>query len=138
MQLRISIVEDDQLTRETLVKVINSSPQYECIAAYGSAEEALRVGPVLTAHPVFPQGINVECARIVAGEIELVVWERGSGYTLACGTGAAATAALAWAKGLLPEGPTRVHLPGGPLTVWREGDMLMQRGPARLVFSGAV
>lgn len=45
MPLRISIVEDDQLTRETLVKVINSSPQYECIAAYGSAEEALREIP---------------------------------------------------------------------------------------------
>lgn len=99
---------------------------------------AIRVGPLLATHPAFPDGTNVECARIANGEIELVVWERGSGYTLACGTGAAATAALAWAKGLLPEGPTRVHLPGGTLTVWRDGDALMQRGPARIVYSGVL
>ncbi len=101
-------------------------------------KDALRVGPALAVHSLFPMGTNVECARISKGEIELVVWERGAGYTLACGTGAAATAALAWAKGLLPAGPTRVHLPGGALTVWPEGKVLMQRGPARVVYSGVV
>ena len=100
--------------------------------------EALRVGPSLTAHPAFAQGTNVECARIVDGEIDLVVWERGAGYTLACGTGAAAAAALAWAKGLLPPSPTRVHLPGGTLTVWREGAIVMQQGSARVVYSGVI
>lgn len=98
--------------------------------------DALRVGPLLTAHPLFPNGTNVECARISNGQIDLVVWERGAGYTLACGTGAAAAAALAWSQGLLPDGRTVVNLPGGPLTVWRDGNLQMQQGRARLVFSG--
>lgn len=101
-------------------------------------EEVHRVGPMLTNHRLFPAGTNVECARISNGEIQLAVWERGAGFTLACGTGAAATAALAWSLGLLPEGPVLIHLPGGPLRVWRDGATTYQRGPAQIVFHGTL
>jgi diaminopimelate epimerase len=86
----------------------------------------------------YPAGSNVEFAHIVDGAIELVVWERGVGFTLACGTGAAATARVAWDQGLLPERPTQVRLPGGPLTIapMDKGHVSMN-GPARHVYDGA-
>ncbi len=84
-------------------------------------------------------GTNVEFASIRAdGSIDLVVWERGVGFTLACGTGACATAAYACAKGLLPYGPVAVHLPGGDLRVTvDQGGGVVMRGPARRVFAGS-
>jgi diaminopimelate epimerase len=97
-----------------------------------------RLGPRLATHPAFPRGTNVEFARVEGDGIDLVVWERGVGITLACGTGACATAAVACAKGLAPRGrPVTLRLPGGRLdvTVADEGRTTM-RGPARRVFSG--
>lgn len=87
-------------------------------------------------------GTNVELARVI-GEtsIELVVWERGVGRTLACGTGAAATAVAAARSGRAPFGqPMTIHLPGGPLELTVEEGTLevSMRGPARRVFSGDV
>ena len=101
-------------------------------------QAAARIGAALAVHPLFPEGTNVECARIVDGVIELVVWERGAGLTLACGTGAGATAVCAWELGLLPDRPVVVRLPGGELTVWREEGRVRQRGPARVVFAGEI
>jgi len=69
-----------------------------------------------------------------------VVWERGAGLTMACGTGACAAVAVASAKGLVPRGASiAVRLPGGQLdvTVDERGHAIM-RGPARHVFSGTV
>jgi diaminopimelate epimerase len=102
-----------------------------------------RLGPRVATHPVFPRGTNVEFARVRSGgertEIDLVVWERGCGVTMACGTGACATVAVACEKGLAPwDEPVTVHLPGGPLTITmrREDGHAIMRGPARHVFSG--
>jgi diaminopimelate epimerase len=99
-----------------------------------------RLGPPLATHPAFPQGTNVEFAHIEEGRIDLVVWERGVGITLACGTGACATAAVACAKGLAKVGsPLDVHLPGGRLEITISPDgIAMMRGPARRVFGGEV
>ncbi len=99
-----------------------------------------RLGPRLATHPHFPRGTNVEFAHVAEGRVDLVVWERGVGITLACGTGACATAAVACAKGLLPRGlPIAVRLPGGVLDITIGGDgVATMRGPARLVFSGEV
>jgi diaminopimelate epimerase len=99
-----------------------------------------RLGPSLATHREFPRGTNVEFARLEGDGIDLVVWERGVGVTLACGTGACATAAVACADGLLPRGvPIAVRLPGGRLdvTIHEDGRVTM-RGPARHVFSGVL
>jgi diaminopimelate epimerase len=100
--------------------------------------DAEAVGPRVATHADFPQGTNVEFARIASRGVDLVVWERGVGITLACGTGACATVAVACAKGLLPTGePIEVRLPGGALEVTiAEGGRATMRGPARHVFSG--
>jgi diaminopimelate epimerase len=101
--------------------------------------EAAALGPRLQDHPAFPHGVNVSCRRLLPeGIIELHVWERGCGLTLACGTGAAATAAAARLDGLVGEGAIRVRLPGGALEVELTGGGVVQRGPARQVFYGQV
>lgn len=88
-----------------------------------------------------PGGTNVEfAARTGDNAFDLVVWERGVGYTQACGTGACATAALACRRGLASfDAPVRVRLPGGELlvTVTPSLDLTML-GPARRVFKGAI
>src|SRR5262249_3655460 len=77
-----------------------------------------RFGPVLEVAPVFPRRTNVEFAHVRGEEIDLVVWERGCGITLACGTGACATAAAACLEERLPRGhEAKVNLPGGPLGI---------------------
>jgi len=97
------------------------------------------LGPRIATHPAFPRGTNVEFAFVQGDGIDLVVWERGVGITMACGTGACAAAAVACEKGLAAPGkPVTVRLPGGRLevTVGDDGRTTM-RGPARRVFSGA-
>ncbi len=94
-------------------------------------------GPALEVSPTFPRRTNVEMARITGGEIELVVWERGCGITLACGTGACATAAAACLEERLAPGvETPVHLLGGTLfiTVASDGGGVRMRGPAEIVY----
>lgn len=87
-------------------------------------------------------GSNVEFAELRdRSAIDLVVWERGVGRTLACGTGAAATLIAAASLGRLPyDEPTSVRLPGGTLeiAVQSSSHEARQRGPARLVFEGAL
>lgn len=102
---------------------------------------ALAIGPVLERHPLFAHRTNVEFARFDEGNIELWVWERGCGLTLACGTGACATAAAAVRLGLHPVGvPVSIRLPGGSLSVEvdREFARAVLDGPAERVFRGEV
>jgi diaminopimelate epimerase len=100
------------------------------------------VGPRVATAPVFPEGTNVEFARLLDdGSIDLVVWERGVGRTLACGTGACATVGAACLEGKRSFGePTIVRLPGGALKVSVKRDTLAatMSGPARFVFQGEV
>lgn len=98
------------------------------------------LGPRLATHGDFPRGTNVEFARVASDGIEVVVWERGVGITLACGTGACAVAAVACDKGLARRGtPLPVRLPGGALEVTiAESGQATMRGPARHVFSGSI
>ena len=96
------------------------------------------VGPAVECHPLFPRRVNAEFVRVLdRGELQMRVWERGSGETLACGTGACASAAAMMAAGKLDREAV-VHLAGGDLKVrWDEksGQMFMA-GPAVTVFDG--
>ncbi|SEW23869.1 diaminopimelate epimerase [Luteibacter sp. 329MFSha] len=99
-----------------------------------------RLGPLLTAHPVFPQGANIGFAQRLGPDlIRLRVHERGSGWTQACGTGACAAAAVAQSLGLATP-VVGVELPGGTLTIeWHgPGHTLWMTGPAAFVFEGEV
>lgn len=95
-----------------------------------------RYGPLLERHAAFPNRTNVEFAALVAPErIRMRVWERGSGMTLACGTGACATAVAASLCGLTGERSTLV-LDGGELDVEWNGGTVYMTGPAAFVFEG--
>ena len=98
------------------------------------------IGPELENHPLFPDRTNVEFAQIVGKDtIRMRVWERGSGITQACGTGACATAAAAFINGLAGR-KSDVIMDGGTVTIeWDEtsGHILMT-GPATKVFDGEI
>lgn len=95
-------------------------------------------GPLVETDAAFPDRTNVEFATVASpGEIHLRVWERGVGETLACGTGAAATAAAARSLGLA-EDRVLIHLPGGTLIVEIDDGTAWIEGPAVAVFRGSV
>lgn len=97
-------------------------------------------GYVLEHHPAFPQRCNIEFACLEAdGSIRTRVWERGSGITQACGTGACATAVAAVLTGRAPR-TSQIVMDGGTLTIeWRESDNhVYMTGPATFVFEGEI
>ncbi|RDC60317.1 Diaminopimelate epimerase [Alteripontixanthobacter maritimus] len=95
------------------------------------------VGPDIETDALFPERINVNVASVSSGELTLRVWERGTGLTRACGTGACATAVAAIRRGLV-QSPVTVHLPGGALTIaWQQGGTIMMTGPAQTAFTGS-
>ena len=96
------------------------------------------VGPRLEHHPSFPEGTNVEFVTVRDGVVEVRVWERGSGATMACGTGACASLVAATLSGLVDRQAT-VRFPGGDLEVeWAADDRVYLTGPATPVFDGQV
>jgi diaminopimelate epimerase len=117
-------------------------------------ELAASFGPGIEKDPRFPRRTNVEFAHVRNSspdqpEIDLVVWERGCGITLACGTGACATVVAACLEGrVAPDREVPVHLPGGTLFVTAKGApagadgpnfaAIDMRGPARVVFEAAI
>jgi diaminopimelate epimerase len=97
------------------------------------------LGPVIECHRLFPKKTNVEFCKIIDGKIYIRVFERGAGWTLACGTGACASTVAAALNGLVPfDEPVDVHLPGGWLRITVDKDLrfVMMEGPADLVFEG--
>lgn len=99
-----------------------------------------RLGPLITAHPRFPQGANASFAQVLdATAIRLRVHERGTGWTLACGSGACAAAAVLHRRGRVGD-KVRVELPGGVLDIeWRgAGHPLWMTGPASFVYDGVL
>jgi diaminopimelate epimerase len=105
-----------------------------------TVEFASRYGPLVERDAArFPRRTNVEFASLRAGGIDVVVWERGCGITLACGTGACATAVAAVRRGMAQAGEEiPVRLPGGQLGITVEPGLggVSMRGPATLVFTG--
>jgi len=96
-----------------------------------------RLGGRIETDPFFPRRTNVEFVRVISrAEVEVGVWERGAGITLACGTGACASAVAAARLGKTGR-RVKVRLPGGTLRVeWAENNHVFMTGPAEFVFSG--
>src|SRR5215213_9825659 len=94
------------------------------------------LGPRIENDSAFPDRINVNVAEIDGEGIRLKTWERGAGLTLACGTGACATAVAA-IKSKRVGSPVTVTMPGGSLTIaWSPGEPIRMRGGATHVFEG--
>lgn len=98
------------------------------------------IGPQIENHKAFPERVNVGFAQVLNGRtLRLRVWERGSGYTMACGTGACAAAVAAIHQKLISTGnaPLRVIQEGGEIFIdWREGHPITMTGPAHILFRG--
>lgn len=98
------------------------------------------LGPTLEFAPMFPERCNIEFAEVRAdGSIRMRVWERGSGITMACGTGACATAVAAALTGRTSR-RSSIVMDGGTLSIeWREADgHVYMTGPATKVFDGRI
>ena len=95
------------------------------------------IGPVVENHPMFPEQVNFEIAQVVDdGRIEARVWERGSGLTMACGTGACAVAVVGRIQSRTGD-RVAVALPGGDLTItWPGSGEVVMEGPVATVFEG--
>ena len=94
------------------------------------------LGPNIEHDPVFPERINVNVASCVHGVVKLRTFERGAGETLACGTGACATAVAAILT-KRAESPVQVDMTGGKLVIeWAPGEPIRMRGSATHVFEG--
>lgn len=99
-----------------------------------------KIGPEFENHACFPDRVNTEFCRIIDEEtVEMRVWERGSGETLACGTGACATAVACILNGYTKDKVT-VKLLGGDLEIFwdREANLVYMNGPAATVFNGEI
>jgi diaminopimelate epimerase len=96
-----------------------------------------RIGPMIEHHPLFPERVNFNVARVVGRDrIEMHTWERGAGLTLACGSGASATVVAARLKGLV-DGSVRVQQPGGELDLeWNGQGEVFLSGPVEEVYRG--
>lgn len=95
-------------------------------------------GSKIETHHLFPEKTNVEFIKILnPGEIIMKVWERGSGITLACGTGATASVIAGIKNGLL-DNKVLVHLPGGDLVIEWSGEEAYMTGPAEFVYTGEI
>ena len=103
-----------------------------------NAVDLAALGPQIEHDALFPERVNVNVAAVRDdGGLDLRVWERGAGLTLACGSGACASAVAAIRKRLVTS-PVAVHLTGGVLTIdWAEGGPVRMSGPASYAFSGS-
>ena len=113
-----------------------------CVIFGGDPDELdlPEIGPKFEHDPLFPQGVNTEFIQVVDSHtLKMRVWERGSGETMACGTGACASVVAAILCGRCKEGEDiLVRLRGGDLTIRVEGSRVWMTGEAVTVFEGTV
>ena len=132
------LTEGEPLPNGVFVSIGN--PNYVIFVDDVESIDLAKVGPELEFHSRFPQRCNIEFAQILPdGNIRLRVWERGSGITMACGTGASATLVAAAFTGRTAR-RAPIIMDGGSLEIeWRESDNhIYMRGPATEVFEGDI
>lgn len=103
--------------------------------------EIEKIGSAFEHHPAFPDRVNTEFVRVIDRHtVQMRVWERGSGETLACGTGACAVAVSSILNGFVEDGEVTVKLLGGDLRIeWnRQENTVYMTGPATTVFEGEI
>ena len=102
--------------------------------------ELEKIGPHFEKHPAFPEQVNTEFVKVIDDHtLQMRVWERGSGETWACGTGACATAVAAVENGYCKKGEDiTVHLRGGDLIINYTDERVLMTGPATKVFDGEI
>lgn len=119
---------------------VNTGNPHFVVFGDASRERALTDGPRLELHPAFPKKANIEFAEVLTPtHLNVTVWERGCGLTLACGTGATATTAAAIRAGYAEAGvPVTVTLPGGDLLITVSADFTsaVMDGPVEKAFEG--
>ena len=128
----------------SLVKVDMGTPILEPsripVAASGTRVVDEKIGPSFENHERFPNRVNTEFVKVLdQNTVEMRVWERGSGETLACGTGACAVAVASILNGYTEDQVT-VRLLGGDLEIFwdRAADKVYMTGPAKVVFDGEI
>ena len=113
-----------------------------CVVFVDRLEEAecRRLGPLVERHPAFPNRTNVQFARAHARDtLDILIWERGAGYTLASGSSSCGAAAAAVRNGLCDRGRVRVRMPGGELVVEVRPDWSLRlEGPVEEVYRGTL
>jgi diaminopimelate epimerase len=127
--------------RETIVltPVLVGNPQAVIFVDDVKAAPITTLGPKIERHEFFPDGVNVEFVQVLGeNNLRMRVWERGSGITMACGTGACASAAAAIAaKYCRYDEPVLVELDGGRLDITIDTDNnVLMTGPAEFVYEG--
>lgn len=137
-QKDVTINVDDTAFQMSAVSMGNP----HCVVLVDDLEQVPleRLGPLFERHPWFPNRTNTEFVQVAGrSRIEVLVWERGAGATLACGTGACAAAVAMMDLGLV-DNEIEVGLPGGDLTIaWDENDNhVWMTGPAAFVYEGVV
>lgn len=102
--------------------------------------ELEKIGPYFEKHSAFPEQVNTEFVKVIDDKtLQMRVWERGSGETWACGTGACATAVAAVENGYCKKGEDiTVHLRGGDLVINYTDERVLMTGPATKVFDGEI
>lgn len=140
------VLEDERQFNPTFAKGLSKTalfvsmgnPHY--VIFTDNVDQVGETGRALECHPAFPQRCNIEFAHIKSdGSIRTRVWERGSGITQACGTGACATTVAACLSGRAGR-QSQIVMDGGTLSIeWRESDNhVYMTGPAAFVFEGEV
>lgn len=132
------LTQGEQLPDGVFVSIGN--PNYVIFVDDVESIDLAKVGPGLEFHSRFPQRCNIEFAQVIGpNEIRMRVWERGSGITMACGTGACATLVAAALTGRTSRDAT-IKMDGGSLHIeWRESDNhIYMRGTATTVFEGDI
>jgi diaminopimelate epimerase len=134
--LEVPLSIDGETLRVSSVSMGN--PHAVIFVADPEAAPVARLGPLIEHHPAFPNRVNVEFVTPVGrSRIRQRTWERGSGETLACGSGACAVAVVSMLRGLVERSVT-IELRGGELEIdWKSNDSpVFMTGPAAEVFSG--
>jgi diaminopimelate epimerase len=134
--VRVPLQVGDQMLAVTCVSVGNP----HCVVFTDRLDEAeiRRLGPQIETHPAFPNRINVQFARVASrSAVDILIWERGAGYTLASGSSSSAVACAAVKNGLCDHGAVTVRMPGGTLHIEVRPDWSIRlQGPVEEVYTG--